>query len=72
VTDGLFVQSIVSGGPAQQAGLRVGDVITAVNGHAASNIDVLTAIQVTSRAGDEVKVEYLRNGASHTATLTLE
>ena len=72
VSDGLFVQSIVAGGPAQQAGLRVGDVITSVNGHAASNIDVLTAIQVTSTAGDEVKVEYLRNGASHTTTVTLE
>ncbi|MCI0157326.1 trypsin-like peptidase domain-containing protein [Leifsonia shinshuensis] len=72
VTDGLFVQSIVSGGPAQRAGLRVGDVVTSVNGHTASNIDVLTAIQVTSKAGDEVTVEYLRNGASHTTTLTLE
>jgi putative serine protease PepD len=72
VTDGLFVQSIVAGGPAQKAGLRVGDVITSVNGHAATNIDVLTAIQVTSSAGDEVKVEYLRDGASRTTTLTLE
>lgn len=72
VTDGLFVQSIVSGGPAQEAGLRVGDVVTAVNGHAATNIDVLTAIQVTSSAGDEVKVEYIRDGATHTTTLTLE
>ncbi|WP_426625519.1 S1C family serine protease [Leifsonia sp. McL0607] len=72
VTDGLFVQTIASGGPAQQAGLRVGDVITSVNGHAASNIDVLTAIQVTSKPGDEVKVEYVRDGASHTTTLTLE
>lgn len=72
VTDGLFVQSIVSGGPAQEAGLRVGDVVTSVNGHAATNIDVLTAIQVTSSAGDEVKVEYIRDGATHTTTLTLE
>lgn len=72
VTDGLFVQSIVSGGPAQRAGIRVGDVITSVNGHAATNIDVLTAIQVTSAAGDEVKVEYVRDGSSHTTTLTLE
>ncbi|WP_295124618.1 S1C family serine protease [uncultured Leifsonia sp.] len=72
VTDGLFVQSIVSGGPAQEAGLRVGDVITSVNGHAATNIDVLTAIQVTNSAGDEVRVEYIRDGATHTTTLTLE
>ncbi len=72
ITDGLFVQSIVSGGPAQKAGLRVGDVITSVNGRDATNIDLLTAIQVTSKAGDEVKVEYLRDGASHTTTVTLE
>lgn len=72
VTDGLFVQSIVSGGPAHQAGLRVGDVITSVDGRTATNIDVLTAIQVTRRAGDTVTVEYLRDGASHTTTVTLE
>lgn len=72
VTDGLFVQSVVSGGPAQQAGLRVGDVITAVNGNPATDIDVLTAIQVTSNAGDEVKVEYVRGGAEHTTTVTLQ
>lgn len=72
ITDGLFVQSVDSGGPAQKAGLRVGDVITSVNGRAATNIDLLTAIQVTSKAGDEVTVEYLRNGTSHTTTVTLE
>jgi len=72
VTGGLFVQSVVSGGPAQQAGLRVGDVITAVNGHQATDIDVLTAIQVTSDAGDEVKVDYVRDGAEHNTTVTLK
>jgi putative serine protease PepD len=71
VDGGLFVQSVVSGGPAQQAGLRVGDVITAVNGNPATDIDVLTAIQVTSKAGDEVKVDYVRDGAPHTTTVTL-
>ncbi|MEY9954023.1 S1C family serine protease [Leifsonia sp. EB34] len=71
VDGGLFVQSIVSGGPAQQAGLRVGDVITAVNGNPATDIDVLTAIQVTSKPGDEVKVDYTRDGTAHTTKVTL-
>lgn len=71
VDGGLFVQSVVSGGPAQQAGLRVGDVVTAVNGNPATDIDVLTAIQVTSKAGDEVKVDYTRDSTAHTTTVTL-
>jgi putative serine protease PepD len=72
VDGGLFVQSVVSGGPAQQAGLRVGDVVTAVNGNPATDIDVLTAIQVTSKPGDKVTVDYVRDGAAHTTTVTLQ
>ncbi|WP_314149682.1 trypsin-like peptidase domain-containing protein [uncultured Leifsonia sp.] len=71
ITDGLFVQAVVVGGPAAKAGIRPGDVITSVNGHPAVSVDVLTAIQVTSSAGDEVDVVYVRGGHEHTTTVTL-
>lgn len=71
VADGLFVQGVVPGGPADDAGIHPGDVITAVNGQRAVNLDVLTHIQLTSNAGDTVRVDFLRNGRSHTTTVTL-
>ncbi|WP_223358207.1 S1C family serine protease [Leifsonia sp. ZF2019] len=71
IADGLFVQSIDAGGPAADAGLQAGDVVTALNGTPASSVDVLTAVQITSRPGDEVAVTFVRGGRSHDTTLTL-
>lgn len=69
--DGLFVQSVTPGGPAATAGIRPGDIVTRVNGTPASNVDAITALQVTSRPGDTVAIDYLRDGTKHTAKVTL-
>jgi putative serine protease PepD len=68
---GLYVQSVTSGGPADDAGLAAGDIITAVNGRAVGSVDDLTAIQLTSKPGDDVDVTYVRDGQTRTATVTL-
>ncbi|TFV99422.1 PDZ domain-containing protein [Leifsonia flava] len=68
---GLFVESTIAGGPADEAGIRPGDVITAVNGRSAANLDVLTHVQLTSEAGDTVTVDYVRDGEKYTAPVTL-
>lgn len=72
VSDGLFVQAVLSGGPAATAGLRPGDIITALDGEPATSVDVLTAIQVTRESGDEVEVTYIRSGREREATVTLK
>ena len=72
IPDGLFVQQVDPNGPAEKADLRAGDVITGVNGQAARSIDVLTALQVTSSAGDTVHVSYVRDGREHTTKVTLQ
>jgi putative serine protease PepD len=71
VADGLFVQAVDSGGPAAQAGIRAGDVITGLSGRQAVNLDVLTTIQLTHQAGDTITVDFLRNGRMHTTKVTL-
>jgi putative serine protease PepD len=71
VTDGLYVQSVTPGGPSAQAGLQPGDVITSVDGHAATSPETLTAITLTKKVGDTVDVKYLRDGSSKTTTVTL-
>lgn len=71
IADGLYVYAIDRDGPAAEAGLRRGDVVTSLDGRSATSIDVLTAIQLTSEPGDEVKVEYLRDGRRHSTVVTL-
>jgi putative serine protease PepD len=70
-TAGLFVQAVTPGGPAEQAGLRPGDVITRLAGHEVSDLANLTVLITTKDPGDRVEVVYVRDGESHTTQLTL-
>ena len=71
VSQGLYVESVVPGGPAANAGLQQGDIITEINGKPATDPTQLQAIAITDRAGDTVSVTYERNGQSTNATVTL-
>lgn len=58
--------------PAQRAGLRIGDVITAVNGQPTRDLNELVRVLGGHKEGDEVEVAY-RRGKSHAKTrVTLE
>jgi len=71
VPEGLYVQSVVPGGPAAKAGLRQGDVITKINGEPATSTLQLQELMLTMKPGATVPLEYSRNGQSATATVTL-
>jgi putative serine protease PepD len=71
VPEGLFVQSVVPGGPAAQAGLREDDVITKINGAPATSAVQLQELTLTKKPGDMVELEYWRSGQTATATVTL-
>jgi putative serine protease PepD len=68
---GLFVTSVQTGGPAAMAGLRSGDVITQIDGQAATAPEQLVELTITKRAGDRVTLTYVRAGQTHEATVTL-
>ena len=68
---GLYVQSVVPGGPADQAGLQAGDIITKVDGRQVASVDDLTATQLTSKPGDRVRITYVRDGKTERTTVTL-
>jgi putative serine protease PepD len=68
---GAQLAEVRSGTPAADAGLQVGDVITAVDGDAVSTASALQAAIDAKQPGDRVIVDYLRNGAHHTVTVTL-
>jgi putative serine protease PepD len=72
VAEGLLITAIDTGGPSAAAGLRVGDIITKLNGQSVVSTDELVTLTLTQKPGDKVKVEYVRDGKSHTTTVTLE
>ena len=67
---GAAVQSVVEDSPAEQAGLRKGDVITAVNGTAMDSnalVDYVGAAQV----GDQLILSVYRQGTTMEITITV-
>jgi S1-C subfamily serine protease len=72
-TSGAEVTGTVQGGPAAQAGLQSGDVITAVNGKNVDSATTLTNLMDTYHPGDKLSVTYTDiSGAQHTTTVTPE
>jgi putative serine protease PepD len=57
--------------PAAKAGLRTGDVITALDGAAISSTNDLQRAVAAHRPGDTVTVTYRRDGATHTVPVKL-
>jgi S1-C subfamily serine protease len=87
VTYGVLVESVVSGGPAATAGLKVGsktvtiageqyivggDIIVSINGTRIINQDALsTYLQQNTISGQTVQIGIIRAGAPMTLTLVL-
>ena len=67
---GALVGSIVSGSPADKAGLRQGDIITAVDGKTIASSDDLTARVASYAPGDKVTLTIDRKGSTKTLQLT--
>jgi putative serine protease PepD len=68
---GAGVVSVVSGGPAAKAGIQPGDVITGIGGTTVNSSNQLSETLAGLRPGQQVKVTYLRDGATKTTTVTL-
>ncbi len=68
---GVTVSSVVAGSPADQAGLKVGDTITTVDGKKVSKGSELVADIASRKAGSKVTLGFLRNGKMQDATVTI-
>ncbi|MGW3029770.1 S1C family serine protease [Streptomyces sp. NPDC001178] len=63
--------AVESGGPADKAGLKPGDVITKLDDHVIDSGPTLIGEIWTHKPGDQVTITYERDGKSHTVQLTL-
>jgi putative serine protease PepD len=68
---GALVGDVTSGGAADKAGIKSGDVITAVNGHVVDSADALVADIRSSAPGSTVSVSYTRGGQTTTVSVKL-
>jgi len=68
---GAVVPAVMPGGPCEQAGLCQGDVIVSFAGRKVRNDQDLMATFRSCRAGQRVKLVYLRAGQRHTTTVEL-
>lgn len=58
IPQGIYVQSIVSGGPCDGTSLKEGDIITEVDGKTITSFADVYAILETHKPGDKIKVKY--------------
>ena len=69
--DGVYIGEVTEGGAAKLAGIKAGDVITAINGKKVNSTTQLKESIGQYRPGDKVDVEVNRNGRHHHYELTL-
>ncbi|MEM8962810.1 MAG: PDZ domain-containing protein [Acidobacteriota bacterium] len=68
---GVMLARVVEDSPAERAGLQVGDIVTAINGAPVERGRDLTRAVRELSAGDQVDLEYFRDGAFDVTTATL-
>ena len=68
---GAIVTSVANGGPAEKAGLKRGDVITAINKQPVTDNNSLRNLVASMPPGSNVDVTALRNGRDQSFTVAL-
>ncbi len=69
--NGVLVQEVQPGGPADKAGLKPGDIITAIDGRSIKDGDDLVNEIASRRPGSTARLGYLRNGQQQDTTVTI-
>jgi len=69
--NGVLVQEVQSGGPADKAGLKPGDIITAIDGRAIKDGEDLVNEIASRRPGSTIRLGYVRDGKPEDTTVTI-
>jgi serine protease Do len=69
VNSGVTISAVVAGSPADQAGLKVGDTITSVDGKEVKNGDGLVSEIAGRKPGSKAKLGFVRNGKKEETTV---
>ena len=69
--NGVLVQEVTPGGPAEKAGLKAGDILTTIDGRQIKDGDDLVNEIASRRPGSSVRLGFLREGKQTDATVTI-
>jgi len=69
--NGVLVQLIQPGGPAEKAGLKAGDIITQIDGRSVKDGDDLVNEIASRRPGSTIRLGYMRDGKQADTTVTI-
>ncbi|MEE0669471.1 MULTISPECIES: Do family serine endopeptidase [Prevotella] len=70
--EGIYVAKVTEESAAEEAGLKEGDVITAIDGKEVNKMADLQEYLAKKRPGDKVSISYLRDKKKSTKTVTLK
>lgn len=70
-SSGAYVVEVTSGSPADTAGIKSGDIITAVDGESITSADGMILAIRSHNVGDTVSVTFVRDGKEQTVQVTL-
>jgi len=68
---GLVIMHVESGGPAEKAGMLLGDVVVSVAGKFVENLDAIQDVIANAKIGDSVSVQLHRAGQIKPLSITL-
>lgn len=71
ISSGLYISSVTENGPAAQAGLKTGDIITKFADTTVTSSDELTSAIKKTSIGDKVTLTIVRNGKTMTVEVTI-
>ena len=69
--NGVLVQEVQSGGPADKAGIKAGDIIVTVDGRSIKDGDDLVNEIASRRPGSTIRLGYIRDGKPQDTTVTI-
>ena len=69
---GVYVDSVISGGAADVAGIQKGDVIVECNGEKIQSVDEINQIRDKHKVGDTLKFTLSRNGSKVKVNVVLQ
>jgi serine protease Do len=71
VPEGAYVVNVISGSPADKAGVQVDDIITKIDGESLNESNTLANVIKNKKVGDIVQLSVYRNGQTLTLSATL-